>query len=362
MNAIVTQNFRPPAHLAALQANTHLQAVNASAGGGISAGGWPRISLKGGRFRLQSPQGEEIVIPQHWLDVVVVDANPTLSKIYYPGNYDPASEGSAPSCYSDNGQAPSIRAVKPQCGTCAACPHNVWGSKITPTGAKTKACTDVKKVAVLIADNTSGPVFELRIPPASLSNFGAYVRSLDAAGIPAAGIVTRLQFDTNSDFPKLQFDARPVVGNESPYVTEEQMQDVLEVVGSPEVYQCTGAKDQPIDSTKALAAPASSPPAQPAPPAAYYPPQGLPPAPQGVPTPATQPLAEAQLAAQPEAPQRRTRRTAPKEAPQAQFNLPPAVGAAPPVQVANAVDQAVPLTPPVTNAALDDLIAQAMAT
>ncbi len=99
-----------PSHLAALASNTGLMAVNQSASSGIGGGAWPRISIKGSRFRLQSPQGEEVIVPQLHLDIIVVDANPHgLSKIYYKGAYDPNGEDAAPDCYSDNGVGPSQR-------------------------------------------------------------------------------------------------------------------------------------------------------------------------------------------------------------------------------------------------------------
>jgi hypothetical protein len=243
-NALVASNL--PAHLAALANNSALASLNADAVKGISSGSWPRISIKGSRFRLQDPQGAEVVVPEFFLDVVLVGVNSHgLSKIWYSGAYDPAGDGTAPDCYSDNGVAPSVRATKPQCNTCAACPHNVWGSKVTPSGAQVKACADVKKVAVLLASNTGGPVFELRIPAASLTNLGAYVRGLDAAGIPAASIITRLQFDTASDYPKLLFGTPVLQEGQSPYITQEMFADVMEVVGSDEVKQATGENDKP---------------------------------------------------------------------------------------------------------------------
>lgn len=246
-NALVASNL--PAHLAALVNNSALSSLNQDAVKGISTGSWPRISLKGGYFRLQDPQGQEVVVPERHLDVVIVAVNPHgLSKIYYAGAYDPAGDGTGPDCYSDNGVAPSARAAKPQCGTCAACPHNAWGSKITPSGAQVKACADVKKVAVLLAANTGGPVFELRIPAASLSNLGAYVRGLDAAGIPAASVITRMSFDTASDYPKLLFGTPVLQEGQSPYITQDMLADVMDVVGSAEVKQATGENDRPRDA------------------------------------------------------------------------------------------------------------------
>lgn len=341
-----------PSHLAALAGNQQLMAINQSASHGISAGGWPRISIKGSRFRLQNPQGEEVVVPELHLDVIIVDANPHgLSKIYYSGTYDPNTDEKAPDCYSDNGVGPSIRAAKPQCGTCAACPHNVWGSKITPSGAQTKACSDLKKVAVLIANNPDGPVFELRVPPASLKNFATYINSLNGRGIPAAGIVTRLTFDTAADFPRLVFTA-------SGWATEEQAKAVLEVIGTDEVDVCTGKNDKPVDASKALPAPVQAGAVPPPVPVSALMPQklqefNLPP-----PAAAAPPLAGA--APLPAEPAKRTRKKKAELAPPFPEPVtPPFLKDMPPPNNATTV---APASAPVTDAALDALINQAMGT
>jgi hypothetical protein len=230
----------------------------------------------------------------------------------------------------------------------------------------------VKKLAVLIANNTNGPVFEFRIPGDSLTNLTAYVKSLKAAKIPASAIITRISFDTNSDYPKLTFGTPVMQQGESPYITAEMLEDVLEVTGSEEVSLCIGAKDKPAQgvapaATSVIAAQPQR--AQLPPPAPTLPPALA---------PQTPPANTA-----PVEPPKRTRRTkaemtgsaqaatagvagVPAQPPATPANPPPAtpsfltVGrrAAPPVSPQNAAV----LAPAVTNAALDDLIAKAMST
>lgn len=348
-----------PAHLMALAGTSSaLMALNAAATSGISSGGHPRISIKGSRFRLQSVQGEEVVVPTLDLDVIIVGANPHgVSKVYYKGAYDPSVEDKGPDCYSDNGAAPSFRATAPQSNSCATCPHNAWGSKILPSGKQGKACADVKKVAVLVANNPDGPVFELRIPAASLSNYAKYVDSLTKRGMPAAMVVTKLKFDTDADYPKLVFDA---VG----WATAEQAEAVLSVVDTDEVDQCTGKNDKPIERTVAIAAPAQAPAMPPIVAAAPLPPAVT--APVVTAPAASTPSVMAAPPAEPaKRPARRTRAAEPElpltmAAPPAS-SLPPFLANIPPST--NAANIAAPLAPAgVTSAALDDMIAQAMAT
>lgn len=382
MNLPVAQNPNLPAHLQGLAGNAALMALNTSAAAGISSGGWPRISIKAARFRLQQPQGEELVVPQLHLDVIIVDANPHgVSKRYYAAKYDTNSEGEAPDCYSDNGVGPSSKSAKPQCGTCAACPHNVWGSKISEASGKpTRACSDLKKVAVLIADNTSGPVFELDIPAASMATFAQFVKSLDKHGVPLPTVITRLTFDPGASFPKLLFAPAFTAQGQLPYITQEQLQDVMEVVGTEEVDNCTGKNDVPVDPARvAIAAPV----AQPAP-LTPQPQYGAAPQPVNPPVAVLHaapdvgvfPGAQAAPTGAPAAPStdtptappvvKRTRKAkAPDEA--QPLMLPPAPPVAVPaflqsvIPVAQAANATAPLAPTgVTSAALDDMIAAAM--
>lgn len=251
MNAIVPiQVAQLPAHLQALASRSNL-ASNAM--GGITMG-TPinQISIKGSRWRKQDTQGNEEVIPHLHLDVIIADANPNLSKVFYLGAYNPAdTEAKAPDCWSDNGIAPSSKAQKPQCDSCAACPHAVWGSKITPTGAQTKACGDSKKLAVVLADNPDGAVFLLRVPAASLKNLYAFVESIASRGIPLPAIVVRLTFDASADFPKILFTA---LG----WSSEIQMAALTKVLGTKEIETVIGTNDVPKPAGGAPALPAAA--------------------------------------------------------------------------------------------------------
>lgn len=282
-----------PAHLMnfGTAANLGLSAV-----GGISTGkSHPRISIKQNRFRLVDDQGQEFVVPQLFLDIIIVGANPVVSKIYYAGAYNPnAADFEAPTCFSDNGTAPSSRATTPQSPTCGTCPLNAWGSKITPAGAKIKACSDSKKMAVILADNPTGLVYELRVPGASLENIKSIVDMLNERKVPLPGLVIRVQFDENTDYPKLVFSPQT-------YITEAQKAAVLDVLDGEEVKEAVGLSDIAFNPGPAIAPPV---------------PTFTSPAPQFIaPTPMAPPLPQFQAAANPvqaeaaPAPVRRKRRT-----------------------------------------------------
>ena len=235
-----------PQHLAVMAQK--MGAINQAASAAIVSGGVPRISVKGSRFRFQTPDNQELVHQQLFLDVIIVGANQHLSKAYYAGKYDPNAEGVGPDCFSDNGVGPSIQSNKPQCGTCVACPFNVVGSKINEqTGSATKACGDSKKIAVLVADNTSGQVFELRIPYMSTKNLKEHINRLNAHGIPASSIVTRLSFAPDASYPQLMFAPAANQDGSLCFINAQQAQDVMEVLDSDEVKQVTGENDRPIN-------------------------------------------------------------------------------------------------------------------
>lgn len=197
-----------------------------------------------------------------YVDVIFIDANKNVSKTYYAGAYDAgATEYSAPDCWSDNGVAPSAQADKPQSPTCAACPHNQWGSQISQTGKQTKACRDAKKVALLIPAAGSDMPFLLRIPPASLNKqFAPYIRMLSQQNLgprkmTPADVVTRIAFD-KMEQGVLNFI--PIS-----YITAEQLAQVQNAQQADLTAQIVGKNDTPYQG--ALPAPAAQPQIQQAP-------------------------------------------------------------------------------------------------
>ena len=232
----------------AIQLPAHLQGFGSLAGHvGVSAAasiggasGHPRISIKQNRFRLLDGQ-EEFLVPALHLDVIVIGANDFVSKQYYASAYDPAAgENLAPTCWSDNGVGPSEQSVSPQSPNCQSCPYNDWGSKITPSGTKIKACSDSKKLAVLVADNPNGLVYELRVPAASMENLKACIEAYVKPELPLPSYVLRIQFDAQSSYPRLTFT--PVS-----YITPEQTAAVIKMMSSDEVTIAVSKKDKARD-------------------------------------------------------------------------------------------------------------------
>jgi hypothetical protein len=181
-----------PAHILARQKRDLVGAAL----GGINAGSPAHISIAGNRFTLVDDAGNEKPVQTLNLDVCVIDANPSVSKIYFDPSkpFVPGGDNSNPPiCWSDNGIGASKFAAQPQHTTCQICPHNAWGSaKSKATGADTKACNDVKKVAVLVPGIEM--VFLLRIPPASLKRWGKHCQTLAGHGVDLPDAVTRITF------------------------------------------------------------------------------------------------------------------------------------------------------------------------
>jgi hypothetical protein len=240
MSNIIPANIQIPAHLAARMGQP--SALAQAMAGGIAGGGdFPRISIKGARFRIVE-DGTETVLKETQLDVVVVGANPHLSKAWYAKEWNKDAEPQAPDCYSLNGVTPHPDATAPQNDLCASCPHNAWGSKVTPNGQQIKACADKKRLAVVAADDATGPVYLLEVTPAALKGLNSYQKELSVRGIAPEIVRTRVTFDTDASFPKLVFGF-------GGFLDEDTMTAVDGLFGSDQVREITGesqtAKPQP---------------------------------------------------------------------------------------------------------------------
>lgn len=232
-NELLPANLTVPAHLANRMGKPSALATSIS--GGIGSGeSHPRISIKGGRFRLVE-DGAEVVLNTTTIDVVIVGANPRLSKLWYAKAWDPNDEPQAPDCYSLDGVAPHPDAKDPQNDVCASCPHNAWGSKITPTGQKIKACADQKRLAVVAADDAAGTIYLLQVTPAALKGLNAYQKELQARGIAPEIVKTRIGFDTDASFPKLTFGF-------GGFLDEPTIDTVDRLFGTDQVLEITGEK------------------------------------------------------------------------------------------------------------------------
>jgi hypothetical protein len=234
MNAIVKINDNVPAALRAVAVLDN----NDELSSGLT-GGYGILSIKGAKFRAKAG-GEDILItneegdPKASLEVILLQANPHISKTYYKESFE---EGSAeePDCFSINGDAPSSRSPFPQAKLCAICPQNKFGSKISDSGKESKACADTRRVAVVPAgdienEQWGGPML-LRVPTMSLGDMATYGRAMKAKGFPYNTIVTRISFDTDVSYPKLKFKAaRPVTDEEAEQIVKHLQSDKLQSI------------------------------------------------------------------------------------------------------------------------------------
>ena len=237
MNDIVPTNIQIPQHLAGKMGAPSTLAQSLM--GGIASKeeavtGFAKISIKGSRFRIVDG-GTETVLDAVKLPIVIVGANPKLSKTFYAKAWDKDAEATAPDCYSLNGASPHPDSVDVQNSNCASCQWNAWGSKIGNNGQQLKACADQKRLAVVAADDPTGPVYLLQVTPAALKGLNAYQKELSTRGIPPEIVKTIVSFDTDASFPKLKFGFGGFI--------EEATQTALEnVFGSDEVQEITGEK------------------------------------------------------------------------------------------------------------------------
>lgn len=275
MSNLVPVNVNIPAHLAArIGAPSVLaQSVMAGLGGGPS---FPKISIKSSRFRIKDGDTETLLNTLE-LEVVIVGANPRLSKTWYAKKWDANAEPSAPDCYSLDGVSPAADAEDPQSDLCASCPKNAWGSAVADNGQQLKACRDHKRLAVVAADDASGPVYLLEVTPAALKGLNQYQRELTMRGIPAEVVKTKVSFDSDASFPKLKFGFGGFLDADTQAVVDG-------LFGTPEVLEVTG--EATASAPAPVAAPAPKPqPVAPKPVAVVAPP---PPAPAPAPAPAAE--------------------------------------------------------------------------
>lgn len=175
---------------------------------GSGGGGGKRISIKGGVFRLLVGGKEVASIDERYLDVVIVNAAPKIGRTFYAKSYD-GETPAAPDCWSADGETPSPDAANKQSDRCATCPQNVKGSGM----GESRACRFSQRLAVVLANNLEGDVMQLQLPATSI--FGkeegdkrplqAYARYVVANQASPEMMVTRMQFDTKAEAPKLFF-------------------------------------------------------------------------------------------------------------------------------------------------------------
>lgn len=240
-----------PGQLPAFARKGELSAVaKALMGGGNSTG--KRLSVKGGVFRLMNDGKEIAAIEERFIDVVVVNAAPKISRTFYEGTYDDANPA-PPVCWSADGDRPDAKVQSPQSPNCANCPQNQKGSG----QGDTRACRFSQRLAVVLANDMEGDVLQLQL--AATSIFGKaegenrpmqdYARWLAAQGIDPTMLITRLKFDTKVQMPKLFF--KPMR-----WLTDDEFAITAEQGKSPDAIKAVELTVTEMDGVK-VAAPAA---------------------------------------------------------------------------------------------------------
>ena len=224
-NAVAVFNpAQVPAHIRARGISETAKALMGNVGGG------KKISIRGSVFRMMDGSKEIASVEERYLDVVILKAA-KISRVWYAKEFD-ADATAAPDCWSADGDNPAPEVAEPQASRCADCVKNIAGS-----GKKgnSRACRYQQRVALLLADDLEGDVYQLVVPAASL--FGdadgdkrplqAYAKYLVAQKLSPEDVVTRLRFDTAAESPKLFFKPMRWVDpdTEVSIVTEKAMSE-----------------------------------------------------------------------------------------------------------------------------------------
>jgi len=247
-NALATVPAHIAARIAARQQAGTKSAVTSAIIGEGGSGGIPRISIKAGRYRLVEDGVETTV--GITLDTIVVGANPRVSKVFYGQAYDAAAENVRPSCFSNDGLKPDAAVESPVSNSCANCPNNQLGSKILPSGAKSKMCADQRHLAVVAAADPT-KVYSLTVPVSGMKAMREYFKDLDNYGLIPEEVITQLGFDDQASYPKITF-------KQNGFVSEKAAARVDVLANSDESKVAT-RQLSPQNASPALSAPAAKP-------------------------------------------------------------------------------------------------------
>lgn len=239
-----------PGQLPAFAKKGELSAVAKALMGGAAQTG-KRLSIKGAVFRLVVDGKEVAAMDERFLDVVIVNAAPKVSRTYFEGTYDDANPA-PPTCWSASGDVPDPSVKAPQAKNCAQCPQNIAGSG----QGDSRACRFSQRLAVVLANDMEGDVLQLSLAATSL--FGKadgdnrplqeYSRWLAAQGVDPTMVITRMKFDTKVATPKLFF--KPMR-----WLTDDEFAAMQEKGSSPDAIKAITMTVTQTDGVSAAPAP-----------------------------------------------------------------------------------------------------------
>jgi len=214
----------------------------AVAGAGAGANQTKRLSIKGGVFRKMVGGKEVGAIEDRHMNIIFVKMAHAASRQCYEGTYV-EGQASSPVCWSNDSVKPDADVEHPAAPTCDVCPNSAKGSNDSGVGAKCKLSW---RTAVVLPKDPSGDVLEFVIPAASSFGkeengrwpFKSYVSMLASNNIAAGRVVTKVQFDTKVQFPKVLFSpAGAVDQNDYDIVTRQGKSQAAESAVKLSVYK-----------------------------------------------------------------------------------------------------------------------------
>ncbi len=237
------------------QLPAHVQSAGGQAAGLVTSESIPRITLRDASFILKKDGNEIKVGLAKPIQVVILGIDPPeakrTAKQFYAGGWSEDS-ADAPDCYSNDGVAPDQSIAEPQCGNCAACPKNAWGSGHDADGnpSKGKACSDRKNLLVVLGGkHIDHDIFRLSVPPTSLKSLSTFGRELVRYNVNMHKIVTQISVDEDN--------SKAMVFSYAGFLTEPEA-NRMEA-------RAVGAEVQEMIHPAALPAPAGTSMANPAP-------------------------------------------------------------------------------------------------
>jgi len=184
------------------------------------------------------------------INVIIIAAQPKVSRVYYAGKYDPNAEAAMPNCWSNTGDVPEAAATDKQHDNCANCPMNVKGSG--ENGGR--ACRFQRRISVLLEGDNSGDIYQMSIPSKSLFGkgtgnehpFESYIKFLVANGESPDTVVTTVAFNDEVEGMELLFSpSRPVDDAEFSLVQKAQARPEAELYTRITVAQVDGVNKEP---------------------------------------------------------------------------------------------------------------------
>jgi hypothetical protein len=253
---------------AAVPAHAKNKSAIAAALDGSLNNGIKRLSIKGGTFRYIAGGQEIGKIEDRFLDIVLVNAAPHVSRTWYAKDFDKDAKAEAPDCFSPDGAKPDERAKDKQSENCLSCPKNAKGSGKNDS----RACRFNQRLAVVLANDIGGEVLQLQLPATSLFGEGSkdagatlqgFYKALAARSIDPAALITRARFDTDVESPKLGFTAMGWLTQEQ-YdlaVTQGKSEAALRAI-TMTVFEADGVDASGVDKLPSGPAPVMQPKAQ----------------------------------------------------------------------------------------------------